>query len=267
MRLVQDITLGQYFPGNSFIHRLDPRTKLLVLIILIITTFMADDPFPLFLVAAFLFLIAFFSPFSIPFLLRGVNLFFWLFLFTSVFHIFFTPGDSVYPFPLSGVDVTSQGLSRGLIVFLQLFMVIVAANLFTLTTEPMDLARGIEKLLGPLKPMGLKVDEVSLMISLVIRFIPILKLETGRIIDAQRGRGVDFSAMPLFKKVRNMSALMGPLFTNLFSRSDALVLAMASRGFGQEKKIGMLRELDMKGIDFAVIAVVLIFSFILIFKY
>ena len=267
MRIVQDITLGQYFPGDSFLHRLDPRTKLVALIILIITVFTADDPFALSLVAGFLLLILNISPFSIPFLLRGVRLFFWLFLFTSVFHIFFTPGDSVYPFPIFGVDVTNQGLSRGLIVFLQLFMVIITANIFTLTTEPMDLARGLEKILGPFKPLGLKVDEISLMISLVIRFIPILKLEAGRIIDAQKGRGVDFSVMPVMKKLRNLFAVMGPLFTNLFSRSDALVLAMASRGFGQGKKRGMLRELTLNKIDLAAIVVVLTFSAIMIFKY
>ena len=267
MRIVQDITLGQYFPGDSFMHRLDPRTKLLALITLISTVFTADDPFSLSLVAGFLLLILKISPFSIPFLLRGLRLFFWLFLFTSVFHVFFTPGDSVHPFPIFGIDVTNQGLSRSLIVFLQLFMVIITANIFTLTTEPMDLARGLEKILAPLKPLGLKVDEISLMISLVIRFIPILKLEAARIIDAQRGRGVDFSVMPAMKKVRNLFAVMGPLFTNLFSRSDALVLAMASRGFGQGKKRGMLRELTLNMIDLAAIAVVLIFSAIMIFKY
>ena len=267
MRIVQDITLGQYFPGNSFIHRLDPRTKLISLIILIVTIFTADDSLSLSLVAGFLLLILNSSPFSIPFLLRGVKLFFWLFLFTSVFHVFFTPGDSINPFPLMGVDVTSQGLSRGLIVFLQLFMVIIMANIFTLTTEPMDLARGIEKILAPLKPFGVRVDEISLMISLVIRFIPILKMEAGRIIDAQRGRGVDFSQMPAMQKLRNLFAVMGPLFTNLFSRSDALVLAMASRGFGQGKKRGMLRQLTIKRIDVGAIAVVLIFSSIMMLKY
>ena len=267
MRIVQDITLGQYFPGDSFIHRLDPRTKLLALITLIITIFTADDSFALSLVAGFILLILNISPFSIPFLLKGVRLFFWLFLFTSVFHVFFTPGDSINPFPLMGLDVTSQGLSRGGIVFLQLFMVIITANIFTLTTEPMDLARGIEKILAPLKPLGFKVDEISLMISLVIRFIPILKMEAGRIIDAQRGRGVDFSQMPAMKKVRNLFALMGPLFTNLFARSDALVLAMASRGFGQGKKSGMLRQLTIKRIDLGAIAVVLVFSSLMIFKY
>lgn len=267
MRIVQDITLGQYFPGDSFIHRLDPRIKLISLISLIITIFTADDPFALSLVAGFLLLILNISPFSILFLLRGVRLFFWLFLFTSVFHVFFTPGDSINPFPLFGVDVTSQGLSRGIIVFMQLFMVIITANIFTLTTEPMDLARGIEKILAPLKLLGLKVDEVSLMISLVIRFIPILKLEAGRIIDAQRGRGVDFALMPAMKKMRNFFAVMGPLFTNLFSRSDALVLAMASRGFGQGKKCGMLRQLTIKRIDLGAIAVVLVFSSIMMLKY
>ena len=267
MRIVQDITLGQYFPGDSFIHRLDPRTKLISLIILIVTIFSADESPALSLVAGFLLLILNISPFSIPFLLRGVRLFFWLFLFTSVFHIFFTPGDSINPFPLMGLDVTSQGLSRGGIVFLQLFMVIITANIFTLTTEPMDLARGLEKMFSPFKVFGLKVDEISLMISLVIRFIPILKLEAGRIMDAQKGRGVDFSAMPAMKKARNIVAVIGPLITNLFSRSDALVLAMASRGFGQGKKRGMLRQLTMKKMDFATIVVVLVFSSIMMFKY
>ncbi|MDH3975631.1 MAG: energy-coupling factor transporter transmembrane protein EcfT [Deltaproteobacteria bacterium] len=267
MRILQDITLGQYFPGNSFLHRLDPRSKLISLILLMVTIFTTDSLFPLVMTACLLLLLGKLASFSIPFLLRGVGLFFWLFVFTSLFHLFFTPGDSIYPFPLFGLDVTSQGLSRGAVVFTQLFMVIFTANIFTLTTEPMDLARGLEKIFKPLKKIGVKTEEISLMISLVIRFIPILKRESLKIYYAQRGRGMDFARLPLMKRGKNLIAIIGPLFTNIFSRSDTIVLAMVSRGFGRGEKVGMLRELSFKGRDLGSVAAVILFSFIMALKY
>lgn len=267
MRILQDITLGQYFPGDSFLHRLDPRSKLISLVILIVTIFTSDSLIPLIITVFLILLLGKLASFSIPFLLRGVGLFFWLFVFTSLFHLFFTPGDSIYPFPLFGLDVTNQGLIRGAVVFMQLFMVIFTANIFTLTTEPMDLARGLEKMFKPLKLFGVKTEEISLMISLVIRFIPILKRESQKIFYAQRGRGMDFSTLPLMKRGKNLIAIVGPLFTNIFSRSDTIVLAMVSRGFGQGEKVGMLRELSLKGSDFGSVAAVVLFSFIMAIKY
>lgn len=267
MRIFQDITLGQYFPGTSFIHRLDPRSKLISLVILIVTIFTTDSLFPLIITACVLLLLGKLASFSLPFLLRGVGLFFWLFIFTSLFHLFFTPGDSIYPFPLFGLDITSQGLSRGAVVFMQLFMVIFAANIFTLTTEPLDLAGGLEKILKPLKMAGVKTEEISLMISLVIRFIPILKRESFKIYHAQRGRGMDFSRLSLMKRGRNLIAIVGPLFTNVFTRSDTIVLAMVSRGFGQGEKVGTLRESSLKFRDFGSMAAIMLFSFIMALNY
>ena len=267
MRLLQDVTLGQYYPGRSFLHSLDPRSKLVSLVIMIITVFRTDQIIPLLLISFLVLLLGRSASFSLPFLLKGVGIFFWFFAFTSIFHMFFTPGDSIHPFPLWGLDVTVQGLERGCVVFLQLFLVIFLANIFTLTTEPMDLTRSLEKMLSPLKFTGIDAEEVSLMISLVIRFIPILKVEAQKIMDAQRGRGVDFNKLPLSGKVRNLTSLMGPLFRNIFSRSDAIVLAMVSRCYGMGGKKGMLRELRFRWMDILSLLFVLIFCLVSTFQY
>ncbi len=250
MKILQDITLGQYLPGNSFLHRLDPRSKSVSLIFLIIAILNAYTTASLTVLALLVLGTCWLTSFPLHFLLGGVKLFFWLFVFTALFHLFFTPGDTFPPFPMAGMSITKQGLHQGLTVFVQLFLCILSANIFTLTTEPMLMTKGFERLIRPLKVFGVKTDEISLMLTLVIRFIPVMKEEALKIVTAQKGRGVDFSTLPFMKKCRNIMALLGPLFTNIFSRSDRIVIAMASRGFGQGPVRGSLKELLFRKEDY-----------------
>jgi len=267
VKLFQDITLGQYIPGESLLHRLDPRTKLFVLMLFISTVFMSDDTYSLVYALVFVLLTVKLASLSILYLLKSVRLFFWLFAFTAIFHLFYTPGDSLYPFPFWGLNITRQGLLYGVLVFLRLFLVIVAANLFTLTTSPHKLTASIEKILYPLKILGLKTEGIPLMISLVIRFIPILKIETEKIVNAHKVKGVDFSSGSPLMKIRNVTNILGPLLMSIFRRSDDLAVAMMSRGYGGECERGSLRELSFKGIDAAAFCVIIIFSGIMLFHY
>lgn len=254
-------------PGVSYVHRLDPRTKLMILLFLIPTLFRTDDLTGLVLFSAFVLFLISLSSFSIFFVLRGVVFFFWIFAFTCIFHLFFTPGDSIYPFPVGVIDLTWQGLHRGTIVFARLALLIVVANIFTLTTSPAELTKAIENLLKPLKFVGVKTDELALMIMLIIRFIPVLKFEAEKVLNAQKARGIDFDNGSLPKRARRAATVLGPLFTNVFDRTDGLVTAMICRGFGQGIKKESLKELAFKKRDFAAIATVVIFFVIMAIHY
>lgn len=267
VKLFQDITLGQYFPGESLLHRLDPRTKLFVLIVFIATVFMTNNIYFLVFTLFLILLAVKTASLSIIYLLKSVRLFFWFFAFTAVFHLFYTPGDSIYPFPFRGLNVTSQGVVYGSLVFLQLLLVIVAANLFTLTTSPSNFIASLEKMLWPLKKIGVKTEGIPLMISLVIRFIPILKIETEKIVDAHKVKGVDFNSGSSVMKVKNVANILGPLLMNIFRRSDDLTIAMMSRGYGGDCERGTLRELSFKWIDIAAFCGIIVFSSFMLFRH
>lgn len=267
MKLLQDITLGQYFPGESCIHHLDPRTKTVSLIILIVTIFSAGGVKPLFLIALFIMLCARIASFSILFVLRGISLFFWIFAFTAIFHLFFTPGDSVYPFPVWGVNLTRQGLDKGFVVFSQLFLVIFLSYVFMLTTSPREMTLGLEKMLRPFRFLGVKTEEVALMASLAVRFIPVLREEAIKIVNAQRSRGVSFGQGPIVKRAGNIVSVIGPLFTNIFRRTDSLALAMISRGFGEVAERGSLVGLGFGKGDVFAILITFLFSLLIVLRY
>ncbi len=259
MKLLQDITLGQYFPGRSFIHRLDPRTKIISILILIVAILSADDRITLLSTALFILLAAKMTGFPIFFILRGMRLFFWLFAFTALFHLFFTPGDIYPPFPIWGVSITSQGLHNGVTVFSQLLLIILVSSLFTLTTSPREITLGLEKMLRPIRIVGLEPGEAALMVALVIRFIPVMREEAMKMVNARKVRGVDFASGSLAERAGKVASVVGPIFGNIFRRTDALVLAMVSRGFGQGSERGTLKELQFRKGDVISLAAVTIF--------
>ncbi|MBE9535773.1 MAG: energy-coupling factor transporter transmembrane protein EcfT [Proteobacteria bacterium] len=259
--------MGQYIPVDSFIHRLDPRTKIIALLAFIPAIFSSSDVYVLMFLPALLFFVASLASLSVFFVLRGIRFFFWLLLFTALFHLFFTPGDSFYPFPILGIDMSRQGAVTGLRVFLQLFSVIVAANIFTLTTSPRDMVRGLEQLLSPLKFFGLKTAEAALMITLVIRFIPVLRDELLKVMKSQQARGVVFSEGSLVIRAKNLVAVIGPVFCRIFDRTETLVLAMTSRAYGSDVERGAYEKKSFKGRDALAFSLVIVFAYTLFVKY
>jgi len=226
MKFLQDITLGQYLPGHSFLHRLDPRTKFLSLLLLMIVTFLARGPRALALLWLFFFFSLFLSGLSWAYVFRGVRSFLWLFLFTAFLHFFFTPGPSLPLFPLGFIDITWTGVAKGLMVAAQLFLAILFSSLMTLTTSPLQLAQGLEKMISPLKRFRVPVEDFSMMTMLAIKFIPILLGEANRIIRAQSARGVDFESGGFFQRVKNLLPILTPLFHSVFKRADDLAIAL-----------------------------------------
>jgi energy-coupling factor transport system permease protein len=195
---------------------------------------------------------------SLPwaFVFRGVRSFLWLFLFTAVVHFFFTPGPSLPLFPLGFVNITWPGVAKGFSVAAQLFLAILFSSLITLTTSPLQLAYGLEKLIAPLKRFRVPVEDFSLMTMLAIKFIPLLLEETNRIIKAQSARGVDFESGNFFRRARNLLPILTPLFHSVFKRADDLAVALLARGYVSGAKRTHLHELKMEKRDYWVLAAI-----------
>jgi energy-coupling factor transport system permease protein len=254
MKFLQDITLGQYLPGNSFLHRLDARTQFLSLILLMTAVFTADGFRSIAPAGVLFFLALILSGLPWAYVLRGARPFLWLFLFSAVLHFFFTPGPSLPHFPVGFVDMTWTGLAKGALVAAQLFLAILFSSLMTLTTSPLKLAHGMGKLMSPLKRFRVPVEDFSMMTMLAIRFIPILLGEANRIIKAQSARGVDFESGGFLRRARSLLPILTPLFHSVFKRADDLAVALLARGYVSGARRTHLHETKMAGRDWAVLA-------------
>ncbi|MGB9700723.1 MAG: energy-coupling factor transporter transmembrane component T family protein [Thermodesulfobacteriota bacterium] len=264
MKFLADITLGQFLPGDSFLHRLDPRTKFIALLLLMSDVFLISSfPGLLFLVG-FFFLGLFLSRLSWSFVFRGIRPFIWLFLIAAGIHLFSTPGPSLPFFPISFINPTWTGANKGALVAGQLFLTILFSSLMTLTTSPLQMVHGLEKIFYPLKKLRVPVEDLSMMMMLAIKFIPILQQEADRIIKAQSARGVDFESGGLRQRAKNMLPILTPLFNSVIKRADDLAVALMARGYVSGKKRTHLHELEMKARDWGTLLVVASFSFLVI---
>ena len=221
-----------------------------------IVTFLIQSFSALALLWGFFFLALFLSGLPWAYVFRGVRSFLWLFLFTAALHFFFTPGPSLPFFPLGFIDITWTGVAKGFFVAAQLFLAILFSSLMTLTTSPLQLAHGLEKLLAPLKRFHVPVEDFSMMAMLAIKFIPILLGETDRIMKAQSARGVDFESGNFFRRAKNLLPILTPLFHSVFKRADDLALALLARGYVSGAKRTHLHESRMERRDYWVLAVV-----------
>ena len=225
--MLRDITLGQYYQTDSVIHRLDPRVKLTGTILYIISLFLFHQ-FTGYLVAA-LFLGVAIRLSKVPFcyMVRGMKAILFLLLFTMAFNLFLTPGEPLVQF--WKLTITREGLQIAVFMAIRLTFLIIGSSLMTLTTTPNHLTDGMEKLMGPLKKVRVPVHEVSMMMSIALRFIPILMEETDQIMKAQIARGADFESGNLIKKAKAMVPLLVPLFISAFRRANDLAMAMEAR--------------------------------------
>lgn len=254
--MLKNITLGQYYPGDTVIHRLDPRTKLIAVLMLLITVFLIQSFLGFAVYAAFVILVALLAKIGIRTVLRSVKPLLFIIILTFVLNIFFStssielrrfdilqlpaghtevvgekvivPGD-YYLADWGAVKISVAGVIRAVFIALRLILLIMATGLLTLTTSPMQLTDGMEGLLAPLKKLHFPVHEMAMMMSIAMRFIPTLIDETDRIMKAQTARGADFDSGNIFKKATNMVPLLVPLFVGAFKRADELALAMEAR--------------------------------------
>ena len=249
--MLKDITLGQYFPGNSPIHRLDPRTKLIGLIVYIVALFVAQSWTSYAVMLTFLLFTIKISTIPAKSILRGMKPIVMILVFTGVLNLFFTREGRELVNIAGVIIITSGGLSRAVLMMARILMLITGTFLLTYTTSPISLTDGLEALLGPLKKVGVPVHELSMMMCIALRFIPTLIEETDKIMSAQKARGADFENGTLMERARALIPILVPLFIGAFRRADELATAMECRcyqgGEGRSKmKILRYRLNDMK---------------------
>ena len=226
--MLKDITLGQYFPGQSIIHRLDPRTKLIMLVVYIVALFLAESWVSYGLM--FLFLVTVIGMSTIPpkSILRGMKPLVMILIFTAVLNIFFSQGETVLV-SFWKLTITLEGLLRAVQMMVRILMLVSGTFLLTYTTSPIALTDALESLLGPLKVIHVPVHELSMMMCIALRFIPTLIEETDKIMSAQRSRGADFENGSLMERVKALIPILVPLFISAFRRADELATAMECR--------------------------------------
>ena len=252
--MLKDITLGQYFPGNSPIHRLDPRTKLMLVMCYIVALFFCESFASYGLALAFLITAVAISRIKLKALFKGMKTLLIIIVFTALINMFFTPGEALVTF--WGVSITKEGLLNAFFLVLRIVMLVSGTFLMTYTTSPIDLTDGLESLLSPLKKIKFPVHELAMMMSIALRFIPTLIEETDKIMSAQKARGADFESGNIFRRAKALVPILIPLFISAFRRAEELATAMESRCYHGGKGRTKMKQLRYRGID----AVAAVFS-------
>ena len=265
--MLKDITLGQFFPGKSVVHRLDPRTKLVMLVAYIVALFVASSWVAYALCFAFLALSILVSRIPLKAILNGLKPLMFILVFTGVLNIFFTPGEALWSFGF--VSVTKEGLLQAAKMISRIMMLIMATFLLTYTTSPIALTDGLESLLGPLKHIKVPVHELSMMMCIALRFIPTLIEETDKIMSAQKARGADFENGNLLQKVKALVPILVPLFISAFRRADELATAMECRCYQGGEGRTKMKQLFYRRNDYLTYALgaVLITAVIMLAKF
>ena len=225
--MLRDITLGQYYQTESVIHRLDPRVKLVGTICYIVSLFLVNNIWGYLLAAFFLALMIKLSNVPFKYMVKGMKAVLFLLLLTVIFNLFLTPGEAL--FSLWKLTVTKEGIRLAVFMAIRLSLLIIGASVMTLTTTPNNLTDGMEKLMKPLRKLRVPVHEIAMMMSIALRFIPILLEETDKIMKAQIARGADFESGNIIKKAKALVPLLVPLFISAFRRANDLAMAMEAR--------------------------------------
>lgn len=256
--MIRDITIGQYLPGESPVHELDPRVKISITFVFIVNLFIINSflgyiPSLLFIAASI-----FISRIRVKYILKGLKPILVILLLTAVLNIFLTPGTVLYA--LGPLKVTREGLRLAGFMMLRLVFLIVGTSMLTLTTSPIQLTDGIESLLNPFKKIGIPAHELAMMMTIALRFIPTLIDETDKIMKAQMARGADFESGNIVKRAKNMIPLLVPLFISSFRRADDLAMAMEARCYRGGTNRTRMKQLKIEGRDIGA----LILTFILV---
>ena len=225
--MIRDITIGQYYPAKSPIHRMDPRTKLFGTLIFIISVFLFHSVAGYAVATLFLAGMIIISQVPVKFIFKGLKAIFMILMITMVFNILLTPGEVLWKIGI--FKITREGISMAVRMAIRLVYLVIGSSLMTLTTTPNQLTDGLEKILRPLNKIHIPVHEIAMMMSIALRFIPILLEETDKIMKAQIARGADFESGNLIQKVKNMVPLLVPLFISAFRRANDLAMAMEAR--------------------------------------
>lgn len=225
--MIRDITIGQYYPADSVLHRLDPRVKFIGTFLFLISLFIADSFWGYVLATCFLVGIILLSRVPVKFMLKGLKPLFIILIITVLFNLFLIPGKELWS--LGFLTITVEGIQQAVKIGVRLIYLVIGSSVMTLTTTPNQLTDGLERILRPLNKIKVPVHEISMMMSIALRFIPILMEETDKIMKAQIARGADFESGNLIQKAKSLVPLLVPLFISAFRRADDLAMAMEAR--------------------------------------
>jgi len=262
--MLRDITIGQYYDVDSPVHRLDPRTKVLGTVFYIVGLFLVHSLMGFAVAAICLLLLIKTSKIPLWFIVRGQKSIAMLLLFTVVLNMFMVKGDVLIG--IGFLKITYQGLYTAIFMGLRLIMLVIGCSMMTLTTTPLQLTDGLERLLRPLKKIKVPVHDIAMMMSIALRFIPILMEETDKIMKAQSARGADFETGSLFRRAKSLIPVLVPLFISAFRRADELATAMEARCYRGDEGRTKMKELKYRGADYAAKAIMVLFLLAMIFS-
>lgn len=245
--MIRDITLGQYYPGDSPIHRLDPRIKIIATVLYIIELFIVNSFIGFGICAGVLFVTVAISKVPISYIMRGLKPILLILLFTFFLNIFMVDGRVLWR--IGFLKVTDNGLYTAVFMSIRLLLLIIGSSLLTLATTPISLTDGIERLLTPLQKIGVPTHEIAMMMSIALRFIPTLLEETDKIMKAQQARGADFESGNIFKRAKSLIPILVPLFVSAFRIAQDLAMAMEARCYRGGKGRTRLHEMKFKAKD------------------
>jgi energy-coupling factor transport system permease protein len=256
--MLKDITIGQYIPGDSFVHKLDPRIKILLSLFFVIGLFLINTFKGYIFVIPFVLLVILISKLKFKYIYKGLKPIFILLLVTGILNMLMNQGETLW-FNWGIFKVYKEGVYKGIFMMLRLILLIIGTSILTLTTSPIELTDGIEKLLNPFKKIGLPAHELAMMMTIALRFIPTLIDETDKIMKAQMARGADFESGNIFTRAKNMIPLLVPLFISSFRRADELAMAMEARCYRGGEGRTRMKQLKLSYRDLVAIIVFLIY--------
>ena len=261
--MIRDITIGQYYPADSVLHKLDPRVKLFATVIYVIALFSFKGIAGLALVSIFLYTVIKISKVPFKFMAKGLKAIVVLILITSVFNLMGTSGDVVF-WKWGSLQITDKGIVNSVVMTIRLIYLILGTSLMTLTTTPNQLTNGLETALAPLNKINVPVHSIAMMMSIALRFIPILIEETDKIMKAQMARGADFEHGNLIQKAKAMVPLLVPLFVSAFRRAEDLAMAMEARCYNGGEGRTKMKPLKYKKRDRVAYVLVCLFLVLVI---
>lgn len=255
--MLKDVTIGQFFPGKSAVHRLDPRVKLVLVLAMIVALFMADGVISYAIMIGFLLAVIKISKIPLKMVVKGLKPILFILCFTAILNLFYTPGDYIWQWGF--LHISKQGIFVAIKMVLRIMLLIIGTSMLTYTTSPIQLTDGLERLLSPLKRFHAPVHELSMMMSIALRFIPTLIEETEKIISAQKARGADFESGNIIERAKAMVPILVPLFISAFRRADELAVAMECRLYRGDVGRTRMKQLKVTGLDYVAITISAVF--------
>ncbi|MBR5586721.1 MAG: energy-coupling factor transporter transmembrane protein EcfT [Clostridia bacterium] len=261
--MIKDITLGQYLPGNSPVHRMDPRTKIVIIFAYIIVLFTVKNPVGYAVCTLFPMVVCALAKIPFKMIAKSLKPLLFFIIFTAVINLFLTNGEIVFSFWV--FKITKEGIVLTVKMALRLILLVAGTSILTYTTSPIVLTDGIEKLLSPLSKIGVPAHEIAMMMTIALRFIPTIIDETDKIMKAQSARGSDFESGNLIRRAKALIPILVPLFISAFKRADDLAVAMECRCYHGGKNRTKLKTIKMTGLDLvAVLVSTAVFAAVLI---